>query len=81
VLDDHYGVAEDARFSVAGGDREIAVEWRGGYRFAQAFAPAELDVVCLEPMMAPIAALSTGDELPLLAPGATVSAVFRIVVR
>jgi aldose 1-epimerase len=81
VLDDHYAVAEDARFSVAGGDREIAVEWRGGYRFAQAFAPAELDVVCLEPMMAPIAALSTGDELPLLAPGATVSAVFRIVVR
>jgi galactose mutarotase-like enzyme len=81
VLDDHFAVAEHARFTVAGGDREIAVQWTGGYRFAQVFAPAELDVICLEPMMALVAALSTGDELPLLAPGASVSAGFRIVVR
>jgi aldose 1-epimerase len=80
VLDDHFAVAEHARFAIASDDREIAVEWKGGYRFAQAFAPAEIDVVCLEPMMAPVAALSTGDELPLVAPGATVAAGFRIVV-
>ena len=40
VLDDHFAVAEDARFALAGGGREIAVEWAGGYRFAQVFAPA-----------------------------------------
>ena len=80
VLDDHFGVAEDARFTLAGGGREIAAEWTGGYRFAQVFAPATLDTVCLEPMMAPVAALSTGDELPLLAPGATATAGFRITV-
>ena len=81
VLDDSFAVDEDARFTLAGGGREIVVEWTGGYRFAQVFAPAELDVVCLEPMMAPVAALSTGDELPLCAPGATASAGFRIRVR
>ena len=63
-----------------GGGREIAAEWTGGYRFAQVFAPATLDTVCLEPMMAPVAALSTGDGLPLLAPGATATAGFRITV-
>jgi galactose mutarotase-like enzyme len=80
ALDDHFAVAEDARFTLSGGGRELAVEWAGGYRFAQVFAPAHLDVVCLEPMMAPVAALSTGDELPLLAPGGTASAAFRMTV-
>ena len=80
VLDDHFAVAEDARFTVAGGGREIAAEWTGGYRYAQVFAPSALDTVCLEPMMAPVAALSTGDDLPLLAPGATATAGFRITV-
>ena len=60
---DHCVVAEDARFALSGGGREIAVEWAGGYRYAQVFAPTTLDVVCLEPMMAPVAALSTGEEL------------------
>ena len=67
MLDDHFAVAEDARFAIAGGGREIAVEWAGGYRFAQVFAPAGLDVACPEPMMAPVAALSTGEELELRA--------------
>jgi len=53
---------------------------RYGYRFAQVFAPSALDTVCLEPMMAPVAALSTGDELPLLQPGERASAVFRVRV-
>ena len=39
-----------------------------------------LDVVCIEPMMAPVAALSTGEELALLAPGGAASASFRIRV-
>jgi galactose mutarotase-like enzyme len=80
VLDAHSAVAEDARFAAAGGGREIAVEWTGGYRYAQVFAPDGMDVVCLEPMMAPIAALSTGDALELASPGERVSGSFRIRV-
>ena len=80
VLDDHYAVAEDARFAVAGGGREIAVEWAGGYRFAQVFAPDALEVVCLEPMMAPVAALSTGEELGSPRRGERASATFRVRV-
>jgi aldose 1-epimerase len=80
VLDAHFGVAEDARFAIAGGGREIAVEWAGGYRFAQLFAPAAMDVVCLEPMMAPVAALSTGDDLQCAQPGERVSATWRLRV-
>jgi aldose 1-epimerase len=79
-LDDHFAVAEDARFTLAGGGREIAVTWAGAYDHAQVFAPSILDVVCVEPMMAPVAALSTGERLRCLSPGATASATFRITV-
>src|SRR5215203_3378772 len=61
-------------------DWEIAVEWAGGYRYAQVFAPTALDVACLEPMMAPVAALSTGEDLEVAQPGERVSATFRVRV-
>ena len=80
VLDVHSAVADDARYVLRGGGREIAVEWAGGYRYAQVFAPTNLDVCCIEPMMAPVAALSTGDDLPLVAPGERASAAFRLRV-
>lgn len=80
VLDDHFAVAADARFAIAAGGREIAVEWAGGYRYAQVFAPAGLEIACLEPMMAPVAALSTGDDLELAPPGERASATFRMRV-
>jgi aldose 1-epimerase len=81
ALDDHSAVPEDARYVLSGPGREIAVEWAGGYRYAQVFAPTSLDTACLEPMMAPVAALSTGEELPLAQPGESVSATFRVRVR
>jgi aldose 1-epimerase len=80
VLDVHCAVAEDACLVLAGGGREIAVEWAGGYRFAQVFAPKELDVACLEPMMAPVAALSTGDDLQFAPRGERAGATFRVRV-
>ena len=80
ALDTHSAVPEDARFALSGGGREIAVEWAGGYRYAQVFAPTALDVACLEPMMAPVAALSTGDELETVQPGESASAAFRVRV-
>ena len=80
ALDVHSAVLPDARYSLSGGGREIAVEWAGGYRYAQVFAPTTLDVTCLEPMMAPVAALSTGEELELAQPGEPVTATFRVRV-
>jgi aldose 1-epimerase len=80
ALDTHSKVPEDARYVLSGGGREIAVEWAGGFRHAQVFAPTTLDVACLEPMMAPVAALSTGEELELAQPGEPVSATFRVRV-
>jgi len=80
TLDTHGAVAEDARYVLSGGGREIAVEWAGGYRYAQVFAPIALDVACLEPMMAPVAALSTGEELATVQPGERASAAFRVRV-
>jgi aldose 1-epimerase len=80
ALDTHSAVPADARYVLSGGGREIAVEWAGGYRHAQVFAPTTLDVVCLEPMMAPVAALSTGEDLEVAHPGERVSATFRVRV-
>jgi aldose 1-epimerase len=80
VLDDLSAVAEDAELAVAGGGREIAVQLAGGYRFAQVYAPDTPETVCLEPMMAPIGALASGEELPLAESGAAVAGVFRVRV-
>jgi aldose 1-epimerase len=79
-FDTHSAVPADARYVLSGGGREIAVEWAGGYRYAQVFAPTTLDVVCLEPMMASVAALSTGEELEHAQPRERVSATFRVRV-
>ena len=80
ALDTHSEVPKDATLRLSGGGREIAVEWAGGYRYAQVFAPTSLDVACLEPMMAPVAALSTAEGLRLAQPGERVSATFRVRV-
>jgi aldose 1-epimerase len=80
ALDTHSAVPEDATYVLSGGGRRIAVEWAGGFRYAQVFAPTTLDTVSLEPMMAPVAALSTGDELRLAQPGEPESATFRVRV-
>jgi aldose 1-epimerase len=67
-----------ARFALAGGGRRLVVEMGEGYPFAQVFAPRELDVVCFEPMTAPVNALATGEDLRFAAPRA--GATFRVAV-
>src|SRR5436190_5181192 len=73
--------APTARFAVSGGGRRIVVETGSGYPYAQVFAPAAQDVICFEPMTAPVAALSTGRELRWVAPGETQSATFAVRVE
>jgi aldose 1-epimerase len=81
TFDDGYvDVADGAEFVVAGGGRRITVRLEQGYPAAQVFAPATDDVICFEPMTAPTNALSSGDRLPLVAPGERYSATFSITV-
>src|SRR5436190_6731421 len=67
-----------ACFALAGGGRRIVVEMGHGYPFAQVFAPPTDDVVCFEPMTAPVNALATGHGLRFAAPRA--EATFRVTV-
>jgi galactose mutarotase-like enzyme len=83
TFDDGY-VAPDggAPFALTGGGRRIEVTFDDGYPFAQVYAPADDDVVAIEPMTAPTNALvAGGPELRVLAPGATYEAGFSITVE
>jgi aldose 1-epimerase len=81
TFDDGYsGVAPGTEFVLAGGRRRITVRFDEGYRFAQVFAPAEDDVVCFEPMVAPTNALVSGDDLTVVPPGGRHTAAFSITV-
>ena len=63
------------------GGRQIELAFLGGFPYAQAFAPAEDDVVAFEPMTAPTNALvDAGPELRVLAPGDNYQAAFSITV-
>lgn len=68
------------RFALAGGGRRLEVVFLDGYPVGQVFAPANLDVVCFEPMAAPVNALVTGEDLRSVAPGDSFSATFAIRV-
>jgi galactose mutarotase-like enzyme len=67
-------------FVLAGGGRRIALRLLDGYRFCQVYAPADDEVIAIEPMTAPANALVSGTNLPLLAPGETFTASFSIAV-
>ena len=78
-LDDGYVVADGGRpFVLAGGGRRIEVAFEAGYPYAQVFAPCDDDVICFEPMTAPVNALR--GRPPSVAPGASYRARFSITV-
>ena len=82
TFDDAY-VAPSAGepFVVAGGGIRLEVAFESGYPYAQVYAPADDDVIALEPMTAPTNALVTdGPELPVVQPGESYRAAFRVTV-
>ena len=82
TFDDGYtDIADPPRFVLAGGGRRIAVDFVGGYPYAQVYAPEDDDVVAYEPMTAPTNALVSGDGLQLVPPGESRSATFAITVE
>ncbi|HEY2181067.1 MAG TPA: aldose 1-epimerase [Solirubrobacteraceae bacterium] len=60
--------------------RAIELELRGGFPYAQLYAPAGESFVCFEPMTAPTNALRSGHSLPHAGAGELFSAAFAIVV-
>jgi len=80
-FDDGFALlGEQAAFSVAAGGRTITVEFLGGFTHAQVYSPVDADFIALEPMTAPTAALASGRDLRLVAPGHELSTAFAIRV-
>ena len=68
-------------FTLAGGNRNLAVCFEFGYPYAIVWAPAGRDLICFEPMTAATNALASGwPELNSLAPSESYVARFSILV-
>jgi aldose 1-epimerase len=71
-----------ARFRISGGGATVQIEFAQGYPVAQIFAPPGQEYVCVEPMSAPVNALSGSHQgLEWVRPGHRHSASFRIDCR
>jgi aldose 1-epimerase len=82
ALDDGYdALGPSPRFAVAGGGLELSVTFGSGYPVAQVFAPPGRELVCFEPMTAPVNALASGRGLRRVAPGQAFRAAFTIAVE
>ena len=77
TFDDLYALGRDRRLGLVGGEHELRLLFDRNYGYAQVYAPADLNVVCLEPMTAPVAALVTG-ACPFVSPGQSFTARFSI---
>jgi aldose 1-epimerase len=73
--------ADHAVFAISGAGYSIRVEFVEGFRFAQVFAPAQKELIAMEPMTAPANALVSGKNLILLQPGKKYRAAFRVSVN
>jgi galactose mutarotase-like enzyme len=79
AFDDLYELGDDRRLALKGGGRLLTLVLDDGYRYAQVFAPAADDFVCLEPMTAPVNALVDGGY-SLVPPGESFTARFALHV-
>lgn len=80
--DDGFAVDEGhAEFTVSGAGYAIQIKFLDGFRFAQVFAPAQKELIAVEPMTAPANALASGQNLVLLQPEEKYRAAFRVCVE
>jgi aldose 1-epimerase len=70
-----------AEITLDDGTTEIGVLLLQGYRALQVYAPAERDFIAIEPMTAVTNALVRRRELPVVAPGDSWRALWRVQLR
>jgi aldose 1-epimerase len=81
-FDDGFAVMDtQPAFSLSGAGRRITVTFLEGFPNAQVFAPKNKDFIALEPMTAPTSALTSGQGLHVVEPGAEFRASFRVSVH
>jgi aldose 1-epimerase len=80
TFDDLYALGPERTLGLEGGGRRLLVDYGGGYRHAQVFAPPVAEFACLEPMAAPTNALGSGT-CPLVEPGGAFTAAFTLRVE
>jgi galactose mutarotase-like enzyme len=73
--------AERPSLRISGGGTGISVDLLEGYRYAQVYAPADRELVALEPMTAATSALTSGRGLTTVPAGGRYRAAFRIRVE
>jgi aldose 1-epimerase len=78
VFDDLFRVGSDAKAAVHPPHGGARMEFEEGYRFLQVYSPEDAGFVCLEPMVAPGAALSDGLDLATAEPGSPYRAAFSL---
>ena len=81
ALDDGFALdGLPATFGLSDGALRIDVEFLEGFGHAQLFAPSGEPLVAIEPMTAPVAALSSGQSLRVVEAGGKFRAAFRVRV-
>jgi aldose 1-epimerase len=81
-FDDGFAVMDaQPAFSLSGARRRIMVTFLEGFPYAQVFAPKNRDFIALEPMTAPTSALTSGQGLHVVEPGAESRASFCVSVH
>jgi len=72
---------QQASFSISGAGYTIAIEFKGGFPYAQIFAPRDKEFIAIEPMTAATNALVSGQGLQTIEPGEQFAASFRIAIN
>ncbi len=80
TFDDAYRLRADRRLALEGDGSRLGIEFDRSYPFAQVFAPSGKSFVALEPMTAPVDALSSG-ACPVVAPGSSFTARFSVTIE
>jgi aldose 1-epimerase len=81
-FDDGFAVLDaQPAFTLSDAERTITVTSLEGFPYVQVFAPKDKDFIALEPMTAPTSALTSGNDLRVVEPGAEFRASFRIAIH